>query len=292
MNKLSRYIKSKILHLYQTSLGMSWPIAGKALQIQSRFFGPQKKIHTESIFFVLSTGRSGTNFLSHFLNKNRSVQVYHEPDFLYDVATLHRCKRSEIFAARYFNQYRKHAIGSRMRESGEARYGEVTGTLRYHAAAIQKTFPTALIFLMTRDGRDVIRSAWRWKFYKKGTTGAYHIRPNRDDPYFQKWKKMTRFEKLCWSWMDSNEQIIQHIPEENIFRFERIIEDYDYLNDKLLRPLGIDVDKEEWMLKKSIKSDNASVQYEFPHWTRWETGDREAFNDICGPTMLKLGYDL
>jgi len=101
---------------------------------------------------------------------------------------------------------------------------------------------------------------------------------------------MSRFEKICWSWRESNEFVMAHVPEERWLRLESIVRDYDLLRERCLDVLGLDVPKPVWEGVVSRKSRNASKRYAFPPWEEWTRDQKRAFVEICGETMEKLGY--
>ncbi|MDA3898045.1 MAG: sulfotransferase domain-containing protein [Desulfobacteraceae bacterium] len=247
-----------------------------------------------NIFFILSTGRSGTQFLSNLLSQiDDRTLVMHEPDFYYDIGVLEKSKNSKQYASDYINNFRKFSIYDRIDGNEVEGYGEVTGTLRFHSEALRGVFPNAKIMLMSRDGRDVIRSVMGWpEFYGKESKGAYNLTPQQDDKYFDKWHDMTRFEKLCWSWQNSNRSMLSLIQPNEIFQFEKIISSYEYFKTRVLDKLELNVSEQQWTDSVNRKSPNSTKQYDFPHWADWSESQKETFMSICGPIMEKLDYDL
>lgn len=251
-------------------------------------------IENKNIFFILSTGRSGTQFLSNLLNTiDDKSMVLHEPDFHYDVKVMEKSRKSREYAFNYIDRFKKIAIYKRINANNVMRYGEVTGTLRYHVEALQKVFPKAKIILMAKDGRDVVRSIMGWpQFYAKGSKGAYNLKPLPSEHYYGQWPEMTRFEKLSWLWMHSYELMLKFIPSENIIHFEQLVNNFEYFKMKIADKVGIAIKEPEWLEAVKQKSPNATKRYAFPHWTQWPEDYKKAFDTICGPTMKKLGYDI
>jgi hypothetical protein len=203
-----------------------------------------------------------------------------------------KSKDSRQYSKQYIQGYRKYSIYQKIAARNVQCYGEVSGTLRHHVESLQEVFPWSKMMLLVRDGRDVIRSVWRFDFYKEGTRGAYNLKPQQSDPYYERWNGMSRFEKLCWSWMWSIEYALQYIPAESVIHFESIIRDYEYFREKVLIPLGLNMKEDVWREGMSSKSPNATKQYVFPHWKDWSSIQKEAFKRICGLSMRKLGYEL
>ena len=186
----------------------------------------------ERLLFILGSGRSGTQLISTLLNRAENAVVFHEPNFREDVANMDSLRRDESLLEKYWRNFRCIDVYRRWEDASAGDlYGEVNGTIRYHARVIRELFPRAKVFLIARDGRGVIRSMMGWRqFYGPHAKGAYAIGPLPNDPFYGKWKGMRRFEKLCWSWRDSNEFVMQYVPDNNWLRLESLTSDFDYFN--------------------------------------------------------------
>lgn len=272
-----------------------WKLRSCFVPNTSRRKGQQYlKDHASEMFFVLGTGRSGTQLLSDLLHRDGDISVFHEPNFDVDVGTMDALRRDKNLAVEYWRNFRSFEIYKRWKSKPEARlYGEVNGTIRFQAPAIRELYPEAKLFLVSRDGRGVVRSVMGWpQFYGPEAKGAYALEPLKDDPYAECWQGMTRFEKICWAWMDTNEFLMQIISSGRWMQLEKIASDYDYCNNHLLKPLSISISYENWDACVAKKSRNATSEYAFPSWDEWTEEQRDAFKRICGETMLKLGYKL
>ena len=254
-------------------------------------------------FFFLSLGRSGTRFLAALLAKTPGSLVYHEP-----------VKEDRVyFGLRYAGNFDIVVDGyleKRFRELINAGdnikiYGEVNSYLRYEADWLIKKFDPVL-FHLVRDGRDFVRSAYTRDVYTPEEKKQVTV-PQDNDPYAGKWAKMTRFRKLCWYWKHTNEYLCSKI--ERRIRLEKLLTDYDYFNDRVLQPLGLDIPLPTWqrevknprntskksILRKRVKSalffrKKKEQVKPFPHWTHWSKEQMRQFDEICAETMKKFGY--
>jgi len=245
------------------------------------------------LLFVMGTGRSGTQLLSDLLRSAGPAAVFHEPNFREDVGTMDLLRRDLEMARRYWRTFRGVEVYRRwMAEPQAAFYAEVNGTIRYQAEVIRELYPRAKMLLIVRDGRGVVRSVMGWQqFYGPRSRGAYAIAPLPGDPYHDLWSSMGRFEKICWSWMDSNERLMRCIPEGYWCRLEAIATDYDYFSERFIQPTNLDIDRILWRTRMAQRSRNATRQYAFPAWEEWSTDQMHSFERICGDTMRKLGYE-
>ncbi|NNE62997.1 MAG: hypothetical protein HKN34_02840 [Gammaproteobacteria bacterium] len=135
-----------------------------------------------------------------------------------------------------------------------------------------------------------MRSVMGWpQFYGPKSKGAYAIPPLDGDPYAENWSAMSRFEKVCWAWMETNEYLLGQIPEKSRFRLEDLVTSFDTTKN-MLAGIKLDIDRESWRKIVTQPSRNANKSYTFPAWDDWDDSQKSCFIDICGSTMQKLGY--
>ena len=247
----------------------------------------------KNLLFILGSGRSGTQLVTQLLEASNRVAAFHEPNFFEDVATMDAFRKHPEGAMEFWRDFRSVAIYRRWRAaSNKTHYAEVTGTLRYHVSTIQKLFPSCPIYLLSRDGRGVVRSVMGWpEFYGPRSRGAYALSPLPDDPYHTRWNAMSRFERICWAWRDANQGLMQDVPQVSWIQLERLSTGFQYAQDIFLHPAGIDLTHNTFNRCISTKSPNSSREYYFPAWKDWTHMQQHQFRDICGDTMIQLGYD-
>jgi len=74
-------------------------------------------------------------------------------------------------------------------------------------------------------------------------------------------------------------------------KFELIVSDYEYLKERVLRPLNLDIPYEVWDKFRRIRL-NISRRRLLPHWSEWGVNIRNIFEKIRGDVMFELGYEL
>lgn len=245
-------------------------------------------IDNKKIFFILAIGRSGTKFLSQLLDRSKNAYIVHEP-VRSDFRAYSEAFFSERKALKYIKTFRKKEIFLRVKFKDKEVYGEVNSVIRRHCKAIRELFPNAIIFHLVRDGRDVVRSMMARKTMTNEDQITKNIRPTEENPWYNKWANMNRFEKSCWYWDVENRYLHENI--DTIIYFEQLISDYDYFNKKILEPLNLEIPKEIW--EQEIKSPkNITQKFTIPKWNDWDSEKLESFNRICGETMKELGYEI
>jgi len=286
-----RFYRTRVQQYYRNQWANQWKSRKIIYNWLDRTAENDALLESKKKFFVLGSGRSGTQMLSGLLNLDHSVLVLHEPAFFEDRVTRNTVRYGKLNVREYLIGFRKHLIAHRIRKSEQVKtYGEVTGTLRYHAAGIKEVFPDAKMLILTRDGRDVVRSIMQHDFYTETSVKDGDTSPLFGKQYFNTWEGMSRFEKVCWLWADSYESLLRLIPETKIIYFEKIIEDFDYCNNQVFSFLDIQISHEQWQKYLSKKSINAINHHKFSHWKDWSQKNRDDFDRICGPVMNRLGY--
>ncbi len=239
-------------------------------------------------FFILGVGRSGTSFLSHFLNQAERTYVFHEPVFE-DFYAHTRAHYSYNAAKTYIEGFRKKEIYLRMRNITHGIYGEVTATLRCHAGALLNAFPGVTLLHLVRDGRDVVRSAMPRRTMTIRNPFSLMIHPVDSDPWKSRWAGMDRFARICWYWQEENKRLRANIGKT--IKFENIISDYEYFSTEVLQPCGIHIEKSVW--ESAVNQPrNTTSEFTMPKWDKWTPEQQKTFIEICGEEMAACGYKI
>jgi len=249
----------------------------------SNFF---KWFYDRKVFFILGLGRSGTKFLADLLNQDQMSIVFHEP-IQDDFEALVTAHKSYIKAVDYIKNYRIKKMYSFVKDKDVLTYAEVNSLLRYHVLALKVLFPKAKILHLVRDGRDVVRSFMPRYHYTENATGHHSLQPKRGDLLFEKWHGLSRFEKICWQWADSNTRLINEV--NRLIIFERLISDYSYFQKNIESYLGLNIGRDKW-LKAILIPKNITKAHTMPPWHQWDRSLMLSFTKICGEVMQKLGY--
>jgi hypothetical protein len=238
------------------------------------------------VFFLVSVGRSGTQFLSTLLNGNESA-VFHEP-VKSDVVEFRRSSLSDACSRKYVNEFRLKDIYFRHAHSGRDIYGEVNSYLRVHCQSLRLALPNCTQIQLVRDGRDVVRSMMSRKIFDKKSWSTNKIGPILGDDYFEKWDVMSPFEKRCWIWTNSNRRIRD--SNFDYVRLEDCLTDYEYFDHKILQKVDINVDEENWEKARLLKSKNSTASHQFARYDNWSKAEKQIFERICGSEMAAYGY--
>lgn len=261
-------------------------------QLLNRFGGPvsdrfiRSWFHNKNMFFVLGMGRSGTQFLAELLNHDDSANVFHEP-VREDFDAFVKAHKSNEAALNYIKSFRRRKMFGLVKRQTITSYGEVNSALRYHASALKAVFPQAKLLHLVRDGRDVVRSVMARQHYTASSSAHHELSPAQDDPLFDTWCGLSRFEKICWLWVDANRRLRQNI--EHCVRFEQLVNDYAYFRDQLEHHLGVQIGQTKWSDAVN-KPSNTTQKFALPAWQKWDSSLIKTFDRICGDEMKQFGY--
>lgn len=290
MKKVLRKLWAKSPRSMRIALGRTWKIRGS---LERLMLGEEKvdaRLAKTNLFFLIGSGRCGTLFLSGLLNKDPNATVRHEPHPHPDLDSRPRSRRDPAFAEYYIEHYRKYVIYRDIVDRGKPIYGEVSSPLRSLGGALHKSLPHAHIMILSRDGRETVRSALNRQMGRGNTPSHDPVRPLPGDPFQPRWAGLSNFEKICWWWMDAYRTLLNQLPGHPIIDFKQTLHDYDYLKTHVLDPIGLNISQDTWTAHKAKRSKNSAEEYRVPHWRDWTDAEKAFFDEVCGETMERLGY--
>ncbi|MBD3167569.1 hypothetical protein GF324_13295 [bacterium] len=235
--------------------------------------------------FIVSTGRTGTDFFTTLYNEVVS-----------NAWSLHEPKPAFRGRAREFLQRDPTPVEKlRFRASRQLRHllrpEDCYIETNYHLFAaiplIRESFPDAYVVHVVRDGRAVVTS-WlnRWRYITND-----HIRPEHvpGDPAVDHWGDWNPLQKLAWYWVTVNRRVEQTKPDltvkfEDIFKGER---KGVYRVLELLPCSQYDTEDVEKYLNRKV---NRNPMEFFPPYAEWPERWKKQFWEIAGEEMRKWGY--
>ncbi|MEN8169042.1 MAG: hypothetical protein ABFS08_02320 [Pseudomonadota bacterium] len=245
-----------------------------------------RKLDSLNLFFVLSTGRAGTKWVSEVLSLVDRAQIVHEPipmevhahmDAIYDA----------VKAENYVKSVKRKDIFFRVLRHDCDIYGEINGNIRRHIPFLKSYFPKAKFLHLVRDGRNVVRSILARNTFKGNHPVFGSDCPIPSKELRRKWGTMSEFEKACWAWKEENENMRTQIT--NLARLEDITSSYKAFKVQVLDPLGLSLSEPKWLMyadKKVNESKNNRTRLD----EEWTEEQNKIFESICGEEMKALGY--
>jgi len=166
--------------------------------------------------FILTTGRSGTVFLTRLLEFSETIIPYHEP-----APTL------QYFSNFAFHNQRDGDVLTKMVDAARMElilgvyiknktYVELNQCMTFFAPAIRMLFKNSKFIHIVRHPGNFVRSAVRKGWHINDSiweSGRVQMAEN------EKWNVMDQIEKLSWVWNTTNEYIKQFGDKINQNRF-------------------------------------------------------------------------
>lgn len=160
------------------------------------------KVHNDySPVFVLSTGRSGTAFLTNMLEADKSLKVFHEPDPVFSYHTkfaFENYKKNPDVVKAMFDTARYELIRNTFIE--KKRYVETNNRISFFAFQLAELFPKAKFIHLVRNPSSFIKSGLARDWYSNHSIfDEGRISKGGND-----WNSKSPIEKIGWLWNETN----------------------------------------------------------------------------------------
>jgi hypothetical protein len=242
------------------------------------------------MFFIITTGRSGSQSLAQLLDQHPFCRCLHEPHPLLIKLAWERChgvisdaEIRNILSGYMLSQMFPHRIGLQL-------YGESDQKLSYFIDILNEIGTVVRFVWLVRDGRDVVASAFARGWYSDNESAnlpnlwvKYRIRGDlTGDVEKVVWDQMSAFERCCWYWSYTNRQIENQLASLDGKKWLRIrLEEYDKEIADLLEFLSLPY----YPLKHVHVNRSVTQTIGYPQWSAEQ---HKTFEAICGREMNLL----
>lgn len=269
-----------------------------------------------NVVLVVSTGRTGTQFLAEALNnishdENKLVSVHEPlPDLLDFGKRVVNNRTISSYQKLYLKASRVHLL-KKVKSSSNQIYLESNNNLVPLLKFLKEIFPNFRLIYVVRAPKTYVTSAYNNLQKATDNNESYTIfsskdKRNRitaedfpDDPYYKEWQNFSQFEKTCWHWAKYNEMIMDFIKSseidvktlkfEELFRADLLI---DTIKD-LTHWIGIEEESLDLQSKTRIrKKVNASHDLFLSKYKDWTSEQKRFFHDMTDPIASHFGYEL
>lgn len=235
-------------------------------------------------FFVLSSGRSGSETISRVLNQIPGCECRHHPSpelilesTKYFIGSYSKPELDEILRASRIPQTQRKGV-----------YGEANLQLSLVIPLLDEIFPNCRFVWLMRDGRDVVASMYYRGWYdplKAPGLGVWHLARLQGDEtgdFDEKtWNEMAAFERCCWIWKKYNLIIESELSNFAERRWKKVkleslkssLDDISNFLDMPLRGKRIRVERRNFR-KQPVT-----------HWTEWSQEQVKHFEFHCADVM-------
>jgi len=254
--------------------------------------------------FVVSTGRTGTQFLADLFGRF-GARASHEPGprWLRLVSNAHVAGRlSSERAARLVARVR----GEEVERPGAPPWVESSCLVYGLVEPLLATFPDAHVVQVVRDPRTYVRSAMGWGAYRAGgrplnAVPFRRLAPTQFRPRSLRrrldWAGEGQFERLCWAWAAMNRSMREQgsgSPRFSVVRYEDLFD--PVRSGPALRTLceliGFAADDATLSRLAEQRINAGKRTPEIPDWSRWAPAERARLVRECAGEAWRYGYDL
>lgn len=238
------------------------------------------------MFFVVTTGRSGSMSLAKILSQHPLCICRHEQHrILIKLAAEWRHGVLDTDELSCYLAYK----GERMfpHRIGLQLYGESDQKLSFIIPFLAEFGHNAKFIWLIRDGRDVVASMVSRGEYSREEArtvphlwAKYRIEGDRTgDVSTETWERMDAFEKCCWYWTYTNNLIAADLRALNTEQWIMVrLEELEASLDQLVEFLGLPY----YPLRILRANKNYARSYKPIQWSRHE---KAAFERWCGDAM-------
>ncbi len=168
---------------------------------------------TAKCIFVLSTGRAGTQSLTHLLSICPEVHSEHEPNPRL-IQTSYQYYQQKFSAETKTQQEWKDLVLAarddlifQANRDGKI-YLETNNRMTYLAPVLAEIFPASQFIHLHRHPFEFVRSGIRRNYYQGHNWDFARIHPAGTHPDAQRWLTMSQMAKVAWNWQAVNQHIM------------------------------------------------------------------------------------
>jgi len=251
--------------------------------------------------FILSTGRSGSKFISEICNLSNDLNAFHEPSptlMFFPIQAYHQnieILKQIINASRMelmLNSFIKDKI-----------YVESNQCLSFYSYALAELFPKAKFIHIVRHPGDFIRSSIRKGWHKNDS--IWEI--GRIKESNKEWMMYDQIEKLAWTWKETNNYLVDFGASllDNrylLVKFEDLSSNLKTMHD-IFRFIGTELLQDKVIKKmqnkkinelqvRSWEPENMRKRESYLLYSDWREEDKSKTKRILGSSYLRYGYKM
>lgn len=236
------------------------------------------------MFFVVSTGYSGTTSIAELLRRSPDCVCPHEPEprLIAEATQYAYGKYPHAQMVDLLRQTRPETVDGKI-------YGESSNKLSHVIPALHEAFPKAKFVWLIRDARSVLMTHMaRGSLHPLKMSNIWQVNFIRADAVgemsTEQWDGLSRFEKCCWRYDHINRVIDTQLNQLGCDYMFIKLEELDQQQDALFNFLGLRPPQDG--LDELPRLNVSKPIYKRP-WQSWSAEDRASFVEYCGTAMDK-----
>lgn len=266
------------------------------------FFKNNKSWQDIQVSIIVSTGRTGTKYISKLFEKDKNYLSVHEPHPMgglqgYDFI---KGKTTEDELISFLKKGRRGNL-NKLKRSKITNYLESNAGLIFYIPFLKNIFPNLRVAHIIRDPRDFVRSGC------SRVSGSFDITEPRYlkeenwliksaeldfDEYRDRWYDMEMPERFMWIWNLKNKYAYEASLKHDYiksFKFENIFNN-GKINSSFLK--FVSFDQELKWLKNDLSSTNKNKtkKFIFPEYRDWSSILKDKLHEHCYQLMGVFNY--
>ncbi len=242
-----------------------------------------------SLFFVVSTGRSGSQTIAELLDRSPDAVCLHEPEprLLFEITAY---LYGELPHAELVDLLRE----TRPTVQTGGHYGESHHRLSWVIPVLHEAFPAAKFIWLLRDGRATVAS-----LYARRTYTGRRFSPDRLGQRWETtrvrgdrlgqmraaaWRSLTRFEKCCWHWTQKNRWIERDLAACGCEWMQVRLEDLAARSEAVFDFLGLRLPDDPALRRLNVARPEYGRQLP-TGWQSWRDWQIVGFARLCSAAM-------
>ena len=252
-----------------------------------------KNIHEEySPIFVLSTGRSGTAFLTNIFDQYDHISVHHAdfPELTYHTKVAYENSiTNEFDLTMAFDAARYELIQEDYLQN--LRFIETNNKITFFANEIYKLYPKAIFIHLIRHPGGFVRSAYNYNWYSgKNRHDVGRLTPLNIDKH--EWSSWSRVKKMSWFWNETQifiENFKNNASPDRVItiKLEDIVKDYNLFKE-LLTFLDLPAMSESKYNSLKNSKVNRSSNQKLAKYKDWNEEHLKDLREVISPQLSEM----
>jgi len=252
---------------------------------------------------VVSTGRTGTGFLAHFIAEHFPQCCAHHIAPRSEWANvLSNAHLAGLLPRRAFVSASRQLLKPTLERCRAPFYVDCNNHLFALAPLAPELYSELRVVHVVRDPRTYVRSHMNWARHRRKSFIANHLLPFwQPNGYLvgeisaRRWYRMSRFERFCWIWDYKNRLIARlgssHVPYLRV-RFEDLFESPRRSAEaiRVLAFIGLPELENEVLEAAFGEVRNQTHLRSLREWRKWAPARCAQLDAWCGDRMVEYGY--
>ncbi len=254
-----------------------------------------ESILNQNATFFLSTGRSGTKFITEILRHSDNAFVQHNPfpELSHQSSLIYK-NAVDIESLKWAFLHARLDFLTKAKKANII-YIETNNRITLYAPAIAELMPNAKFIHIIRHPGEFVRSGMRRGYYQTMPSElSGHLIPKKNDSIFEQWNSLSLLEKISWQWNEINSEIEnfkEKIPKSRIMTVKSndLFESLEVV-EELIRFIDIKPIKKDILKHKHKGKVNTQINGSYPEYELWSEEEQMSLKKWTSAIATKYNF--